>query len=100
MAAIDVLEASDVTWKEGGVKATLNSIFVLNSAWSPEKIALAARLQNLYPKNDWKTMLSPLFKNSVLLSTANLNAIARILKVSVVHILSLSKVFDEFETGI
>jgi DNA polymerase phi len=96
---VDVLEASDVTWKEDAVKATLNSIFAADSAWTPEKVALAAKLQKLYPNEDWKSALSPVFKNFILLSPANLNAIARILKVGTVRIFTLSEMFDRINTG-
>jgi DNA polymerase phi len=82
MLAIDALEASDVSWKADGIKASMDVIFVANKAWSLEKIALTSKLQNLYPKNDWHMLLSPSFKNSQLLSTANFKSIALILKVS------------------
>lgn len=81
MLAIDALYSSDVPWKGDAVEATIEAIFVENKGWSPEKIALAVKLQGLYPKRDWKKDLSPLFKNPDLLSNTNLVTLARILKV-------------------
>lgn len=79
--AIDALHGSDVSWKEDAVEKTCQHLFIENKIWSTEKIALALKLQDLYPGCDWKTLLSPIFKTSDLFSAGNLMIIARILKV-------------------
>lgn len=79
--AIDALVESDVSWKGDAINSTLHQLFVENKPWSPEKVALALKLQNLYPARDWKQLLSPSFKNPDLLSAANLQVVARIVKV-------------------
>jgi len=79
--AISALYESEVSWKEDAVEKTLQHLFVENKIWSTEKIALALKLQDLYPGRNWKTLLSPTFRMSDLLSTGNLMIIARILKV-------------------
>jgi len=78
---VNALHESDVLWKEEAVTSTMELLFVKNVVWSTEKVALALKLQDLYPKREWKTFLAPTFKNSDLLSTGNLPTIARILKV-------------------
>jgi len=79
--ALDVLHASDVSWKEEAVEATVESVFVNPKLWTPEKVALALKLQAWYPERDWRDHLSPTFKNLGMLSTGNLTGLARILKV-------------------
>ncbi|KAF9500999.1 hypothetical protein BDN71DRAFT_1381267 [Pleurotus eryngii] len=78
--AVDVLEASDIPWKEEAVKSTIDKLLAEQHHWSPEKIALALKLQTQYPAHDWKALLAPTFKNPQLLSNANLLNIARIMK--------------------
>lgn len=78
--AIKTLSTSDVSWKNDAVQFTIST--VLSTSWSPEKIAAVVKLQELYPHHDWKTSLSPVFKNPDLLSTGNMPALARILKVA------------------
>ena len=80
-SAIETLERSDVEWKEQAVRATLDSIYVKGSAWTPEKLALTLRLQALFPDNDWSPLLSTVFKSTDILATRNLKLIANILKV-------------------
>ena len=79
--AANALYESDVSWKEDAVEKTLQHLFIENKIWSTEKVALALKLQDLYPGRDWKTLLSPVFKMPDLFSTGNLMIIARILKV-------------------
>lgn len=83
--AVNALYESDVSWKENAVERTLQHLFIGNKFWSTEKIALALKLQDLYPSRDWKTLLLPTFKMSDLFSTGNLMTIARILKVYRYH---------------
>lgn len=80
--AVSALYESAVSWKEDAVEKTLHHLFIENKIWSTEKFALALKLQDLYPGRDWKTLLSPTFKMSDLLSTGNLMMVARILKES------------------
>jgi DNA polymerase phi len=77
---VDALIGSDIEWKEDAVDFTLQQLFVENKAWSPEKVALTLKLQDLYPDRNWHKLLSP-FKNADLLYTGNLHLLARILKV-------------------
>lgn len=79
--ALSSLEESGVIWKADAVKATLQTLFIENKSWSPEKIAIAVRLQNLYPNLEWSKTFSPPFKNPDLLINSNLQVLARILKV-------------------
>ena len=83
--AVNALYESDVSWKENAVEKTLQHLFIENKIWSTEKIALALKLQDLYPRSDWKSLLSPTFKMSDLFSSGNLMIIARILKVCPYH---------------
>jgi DNA polymerase phi len=78
--ALDALNTSDVSWKKEAIEATIDSIFVDNT-WTPEKVALAAKLQLWYPERDWRKHLSPTFKHPEMLSMGNLTTLARILKV-------------------
>jgi DNA polymerase phi len=81
LLGVDALNDSDIEWKEDAVDFTLQQLFVENKAWSPEKVALTLKLQNLYPDRDWHKFLSPPFKNANLLHTGSLHLLARILKV-------------------
>lgn len=79
--AVDALHSSEVPWKEDAVEVTLQALFIENKIWSPEKVALALKMQNYYPEQDYRKFFTPAFKNPDLLSNANLLALARILKV-------------------
>ncbi len=79
--AVDALAKSDVSWKDEAVDATIAALYSESKAWTPEKVALTLKLQSAFPSREWKKLLSPTFKNPDLLSTGNLSAIARILKV-------------------
>lgn len=79
--AVDALYESDVSWKVDAVNQTVQLLFQANEPWSPEKIALAVKLQTLYPNHSWEPYLLPPFKSVNLLSSGNLAIIARILKV-------------------
>ncbi|KAJ6546537.1 DNA polymerase phi-domain-containing protein [Mycena vulgaris] len=78
--AIDALTASEVSWKENAFDVTVDCIFGENSAWSPEKVAITLKLQNIHPDRDWRKFLCPAFKNPDLLGNANLLTLGRILK--------------------
>ncbi|KAJ7470617.1 DNA polymerase phi-domain-containing protein [Mycena latifolia] len=78
--AIDALTASDVPWKNNAFDATVECVFGENSAWSPEKVAITLKLQNIQPDRDWRKFLCPTFKHPDLLGNANLLTLGRILK--------------------
>lgn len=78
--AIDALITSDVGWKDEALEATTQALFDDRKTWTPEKVALALKLQANIEK-DWQKFLSPIFKGPQLLSSANLTVLARILKV-------------------
>ena len=80
-SAIEALENSDVEWKGQGVDAAFDTIYAKGSAWTPEKLALTLKLQVLFPKRDWRSVLSPVFKGTDVLATQNLKVVASILKV-------------------
>ncbi|KAJ2925203.1 hypothetical protein H1R20_g11861, partial [Candolleomyces eurysporus] len=80
--AIDALHGSDVAWKEESVDFVFDQLFVSITIWSPEKIALTLKLQELYPERDWSKLVAPTFKNPKLLSSSNLQTLSRILKES------------------
>ena len=80
--AIESLRASEVPWKDDAVETTLDLLFVKNTTWSTEKVAVALKLQEFYPERDWKALVAPTFKNPDLLSSSNLTPLSRILKVS------------------
>ena len=79
--AIDALNSSEVAWKKEAVEFTVQSVLVDHTIWTPEKVAITLKFQCAHPKYDW-SILSPTFKNTALLSSVNLQTLARILKVS------------------
>jgi DNA polymerase phi len=79
--AVNALHGSDVSWKEQAVEKILDTLFTTHSVWSTEKLALTLKLQDFFPSRDWKSYLSPTFKNTNILSTGNLATVAKILKV-------------------
>lgn len=81
LLAIDVLREAKVDWKVDAVEATIRQIFVEYKIWSPERIAVALKMQLLYPNKDWAKLFAPTFKNGDLLGSANLQTLAKILKV-------------------
>ncbi|KAF7338414.1 hypothetical protein MVEN_02067200 [Mycena venus] len=78
--AIDALKVSDVPWKDGAFDAIVECTFNENTAWSPEKVAITLKLQNIQPDRDWRKLLCPAFKSPDLLANANLQTLGRILK--------------------
>ncbi|KAJ4495629.1 DNA polymerase phi-domain-containing protein [Lentinula lateritia] len=78
--AADSLNAAEVRWKDEAVHATAQHLFVENRIWSPEKIALALKLQSAFEEFNWRPLFSPTFKNPDLLSNVNLQTLALILK--------------------
>ncbi|TFK42972.1 DNA polymerase phi-domain-containing protein [Crucibulum laeve] len=80
--ALHKLQESEVSWKNDAATKTLHILFKEHDAWSPEKVALAAKLQDLYPDREWREYVAPPFKTPNLLASANLQIIARILKES------------------
>ncbi|KAH9857639.1 DNA polymerase phi-domain-containing protein [Lenzites betulinus] len=80
--AVTALAASEVSWKDEALDATISAIYSEAKTWTPEKVALTVKLQAAHPSRDWKKQLAPTFKNPDLLSTGNLATLARILKES------------------
>ncbi|KAJ3738836.1 DNA polymerase phi-domain-containing protein, partial [Lentinula detonsa] len=78
--AADSLKAAEVPWKDEAVNATIQRLFFVNKVWSPEKVALALKLKDAFQELDWRSLVSPTFKNPDLLSNANLQTLALILK--------------------
>jgi len=81
MLGVDKLQNSNVPWKETAIDDTIQNIFVGDKTWSPEKIAMALKLQGMCPDKDWQKLMAPPFKDPDPLSTGNLAVLARILKV-------------------
>jgi len=79
--AVDALHNSDISWKEEAIEHTIQCAFLEDTSWSPEKIAIALKLQKARPDKNWRKILSPSFKTSDLFTTAHLPILARILKV-------------------
>ncbi|KAJ7489850.1 DNA polymerase phi-domain-containing protein [Mycena galericulata] len=78
--AIDALNASNVPWKTNAIDVTVECVFSGNPAWSPEKVAIALKLQSIDPDREWRKFLCPAFKTPDLLANANLLTLGRILK--------------------
>lgn len=78
--AVDAIEESEVSWKNEAIESTLKQLFIDNKICSPEKVALALKLQDLASHRNRNDLFSPPFKNSDLFSSANLQALSRILK--------------------
>lgn len=83
LTAIDVLHSSKVTWKSDAVETTCQQIFVEYKFWTPEKITVALKMKSLYPEKNWTKIFSPTFKNGDPVAAANLQTLARIVKVSI-----------------
>lgn len=83
LTAIDVLHSSKVTWKSDAVETTCQQIFVEYKFWTPEKIAVALKMKSLYPEKNWTKIFSPTFKNGDPVAAANLQTLARIVKVNI-----------------
>ena len=97
-SALDLLAAAceeDVPWREKVVRVLLEEEFGKTSpaeekeakrqvVWTPEKIALALRVQRLWPEHEyeWRWLWIPTFKAGNIFHQANLVTLARILRVS------------------
>jgi DNA polymerase phi len=78
--ALDPLRESSVDWKKDAIDFTIEA--VLQRSWSPEKVALVLKLQELNPTYAWTPALQPTFKSGDVLNTGTMQTLARILKVS------------------
>lgn len=114
---MDLLAAArdeDVSWREEVVRVLLEEEFGETShpeeraakseaAWTPEKIALALRVQRLWPEreHEWRWLWAPTFKHGNIYHQTNLVTLARILKVSepVLLIVSMAQYVNN-RTGI
>ncbi|OCH90301.1 hypothetical protein OBBRIDRAFT_887807 [Obba rivulosa] len=83
--AIDALGRSQIAWRAEAIDATIQAVYVESKGWTPEKIAVTLKLQELAPEQDWRKLLAPTFKHPELLSTGNLATLAKILKESTAH---------------
>lgn len=83
LLGIDALQKAKVEWKEDAVEATIQQVFVEYNLWSSEKVAVALKMQSLHPEKNWTKIFAPTFKNGDLLGSANLQTLARILKVCI-----------------
>jgi len=94
MDHLAVATEEDVPWREEGIRNLLEEVFGDSSSaegewpkggrfWTPEKIALALRAQNLWPrrKQEWRRLWAPTIKHGDILHPANLATLARILRV-------------------
>lgn len=79
--AIDALDDSEVAWKDAAFEDAVQTLFVEDRMWTPEKIALALKLQTYRPRRDWHAVMAPTFKHARVLHPGNHAALARILKV-------------------
>lgn len=78
-----------VEWKDDAVVSVLGMLFGAGEkgangntrVWGPEKVALAVKMQRLWPEKDWKKLLGPVLKHGDVLHTGNMVALAKMLKV-------------------
>ncbi|KAK7054956.1 DNA-directed DNA polymerase [Paramarasmius palmivorus] len=79
--AIDALSNSEVPWKDEALSLTVQKLFEERKVWTPEKLAMVLKLQKVAGKDiDWRSILSPTFKDTNVLSNSNLQTVALILK--------------------
>ncbi|KAI0263807.1 DNA polymerase phi-domain-containing protein [Gloeopeniophorella convolvens] len=86
-AALDALAAAsaDLSWRDEAVRAVLEAEFgEAGGAWTPERVALALRAQRLWPEREaeWRRMWAPAIKHGNVLHSANLAALAKVLRES------------------
>ena len=81
LSTVDALSESDVPWKEEAYAMLFDRIYIKDTTWSPEKVALTLKMQKAHRSADWKAALTTYFKGSDLLSTSNLPHLGKILKV-------------------
>ncbi|ESK96903.1 dna-directed dna polymerase [Moniliophthora roreri MCA 2997] len=83
---IDALGSSEVPWKDEALRLSVQMLFKEKKVWTPEKVAMVLKLQRLAEKDvDWKSILSPTFKDTNVLSNSNLQTVALILKEATVE---------------
>ncbi|QRW14703.1 DNA polymerase phi subunit [Ceratobasidium sp. AG-Ba] len=72
----------EVEWKKEAADWTVETVYHGTRAaeWTPDKLALTLCLQKLDPTRPWKELLAPTFRGGLLLSSANLPMMAKILK--------------------
>ena len=78
--AVEALHASDVHWKDDALEVTLAKVFEEDRTWSPEKIALAVKMQALWPGQEWKKLYAPGMKHGDVLHSSNMGSVAKVLK--------------------
>ncbi|KIY68633.1 hypothetical protein CYLTODRAFT_374153 [Cylindrobasidium torrendii FP15055 ss-10] len=77
---LDALQTSSVSWKKDAFVYVLEVVYQKDSHWTPEKIALALKIQRLQPDLDLGEYTAPTFSTPNLLQTSNLHTLATILK--------------------
>lgn len=79
-----LLNAEQMSWKEQAIQAVVDRVYGKAGAgampWTQEQVALTLLLQSHRPDLDWKSLLSPAFKNGNVLAVTNLHVLSRILK--------------------
>jgi DNA polymerase phi len=78
--AITTISQSTVTWAKQAIEWTFSEIFVRQTDWTPEKVAVWLRFQSLWgPTAD--VPLKSMFKGNHPLALSNLPQLAKVLKV-------------------
>lgn len=73
----------EVEWKDEAVDKVLEMVFgEEGKTWGPEKVALAVKMQRMWPDKEWKKLLGPTLKHGDVLHTGNMVALSKILRVS------------------
>ena len=95
---IDTVDASDVPWKQDAFTLLFTKLYIDDTTWGPEKIAVTVQLQKMFPDIEWSKYCGKYLKNSNVLSPANFPILARLLKVC--KIFSLMHIGSEIVAGL
>lgn len=80
---LEALSASSVPWKQEAFTWLAKTIYTDNATWMSEKLAFTITFQRLVPELPWKKLLAPTFHDADMLSSRNVSAVARLLRVRV-----------------
>ncbi|KAG8933987.1 DNA-directed DNA polymerase, partial [Tulasnella sp. 418] len=80
LLAVESLYTSQVEWKAEASQLTISRLFSNLKDVTSETIALALKMQPLFPALDWKAVLVPAFKNGNILSPDSLRILARVFR--------------------
>lgn len=78
---VNKIHDCDTPWKQDACQIIFNKIYVENTSWGPEKIAITVQLQKTFPEAEWPKYCNNYLKNHDILSPANYAIISRLLKV-------------------